>query len=352
MNDDLPLNLNRDQIQWAMMRRGVISDCVFSMENNKFFFNTSTGIFCYDIESGKQKWKNDKILNSNNSFLFENILITADTRKNCMYYIDIGTGKIVNKIDWTDYIFMIQIESENTLLIVSRRSEYQFQVQRYNVFSGAIEDIIVLNGRPKGQIEWYNGSIVLTTWGKEEGLIYIVDGNSCKIKMKDTIYDNIMYFNKDFVCLQNSVYYIKRVNDRTELTKTDIVTGGTTESYFLPFSLSNSCLRDDGENILVHGDALYLFKTTVKEFVRSSDGFDTEIASAINERHVVFADGGTAYYYWLDEGLKKRIFDLKGMEIFRFFMNKNLVILITASNVNKTLADNLHFTIVVLKVAF
>jgi hypothetical protein len=144
-----------DQRIWSLERKGVISDCVFSEEGDKFFLITSTGIFCYNSGSGKSEWKNEKVVYCNTALLFENILVTADTRKPSIYYIDIETGKILNRVDFEEYIFMIQVESENTLLIASGKSMHQFQLLRYNISSDTIEDLLTLDGKPKSQLKYY-----------------------------------------------------------------------------------------------------------------------------------------------------------------------------------------------------
>jgi hypothetical protein len=194
----------------------------------------------------------------------------------------------------------------------------------------------------------YHGNIILTAWEEDEGKIYIIDGNNYRIKRKDTIYDNIMSFNKDFVCLQNSVYYIKRFGNEIGLIKVDLSADEITENYPLFFPLRYSYLRAEEENILVHGEYLYLFKTTTKEFLQLSNNSNTGLCSVINARYAVFADGDAVYCYNLKKKTKKEIYNLNGMGLFKLFMYRNRVVLVMASDINESLADNLLFTLVTL----
>jgi outer membrane protein assembly factor BamB len=241
------VNRYQDQILWTMKRKSIIDDCIISIEYNKIFLSTSAGIFCYDAESGILVWKNAEITYSDTLFVFGGSLIIADARKPRIYYINIETGKVTQQVSLEEYIFMLQVESKTTLLIVSHKPEYQFQLQRYNIISTKTDILQVFEGSPRNQLECYNGDIILTASSKtgENGTIYIVDGSDYRIKRVDTIYDNLSSSNKDFVCLQNSVYYIKRIDNRNELTRVDITTGKT-ENHELFFGLDTHCLFDCG----------------------------------------------------------------------------------------------------------
>jgi hypothetical protein len=348
-NDDEWLaDLGSNKIEWALRKKWVILDCIFSKEHDEIFLIALEGIYCYDAESGVQKWKNEKIVGSESVLLFQNFLIAAGTSKPIVYFIDITTGKIIRQVDFEKYVYMIQFEDENNLFVVSDKNEYQFQLQRYNIFSDAVEHLVTLDDWPKNQIGYYNGNIILTTWGRYGG-IYIIDEAEYKIKWRDVVYDRLTSYNNDFVCLQNSVYYIKdRIDNKEELVRVDIVTGELIETHLVDFPLANSWLRSNGESILIHGEPLYLFDTVTSEFTQLGDNFNTGICSVINEEYTAFVDGDAIYCYNFKDNTKRKIYDLNGMEAFRLFAHDNMIILVMTPNVNTALADNLFFYLVAL----
>jgi outer membrane protein assembly factor BamB len=325
---------------------GDVYDCIFSINDDKAMFITSSGITCYDLKTGKPVWKN-KIHSLRTPLFLNKMLTTGHMNRQGLYCVDIVNGKTEKMFDIKNEIYKVEIEKESTFILITDAGK-QSRVQRFNIISGETENLLTIDGVVKNQLKYYNGNIVLTSGHDNMTYLLLIDGGDRKIKRKDVIAEWTL-FKDEFVCMGNCVFYIKDIDGKTKLLQIDIETGNVLGDFPIDFSVGY--LREDGKSILISGESLCLFDSNDKIFISIADNASyIGHGATINNGRVVFSDKNTIYYYSIAGGTTKAIYDLQGQQLFNTFMHKDNVIIILSDNIRESVLDGKPFTVVALTI--
>ncbi|MDR0604775.1 MAG: hypothetical protein LBG80_10775 [Bacteroidales bacterium] len=332
-------------------RTGEIYDAIICMKNKKMFLIADDGIICYNLDTGRQEWKNDQIVSLYTPLLVDNILISGAKNMPGIYYTDIETGESKCAINTEGYVHLMQFDDKMNLFIITTADKItkKYNLEYYNFRTRKSDKILFFEHQAKNQLEYYNSTLILNTW--DDGMVYFIDGETHKIIRKRHIENWTLLGQKSFVCTDNSIFFL----NKKFLFEENIKTGDLIRTISLSSSVHANFLEVDNNYILLPGRNLQIYNIdnqNIIEFVNDDKASIDFYATVLDNGNLLFYDNDYVYTYNMEKNSKERIYQLKGMEVYRLFYFDKYVFLILTDNIIETLADNKPVNLILLNLAF